>query len=173
MNKNANIIRPESDDKLVMSVTLYTSDGTLFYDSELTKSVAQEEAIDLFNKGLMLVAVDDGFKRPTGITIGEEGEYTIAFGEGGSDNGGSDNGNILCYAASFHDSYYLFEDSEYERPISTGKDPLWYTRLVLVGNYGDTFKLPGTIFFPKPNQVGSYPYIRYDESICYLNFTSD
>lgn len=173
MNKNANIIRPESDDKLVMSVTLYQGGDTLFYDSELTKPVTQKEAIDLFNKGLMLVAVDDGFKRPTGITIGEEGEYAIAFGEGGSDNGSSDNGYILCYAASFHNSYYLFEDSEYERPITTGKDPLWYTRLVLAGNYGDVFKLPGTVYLPLPNQVNSHPYIRYEESTCYLNFTSD
>lgn len=141
MNVNAEIIRPDSEEKLVMSVTLYQGDNKLFYDSALTQAVTQAEAIDLFNKGLMLVAVEDGFKRPTGITIGEEGAYTIAFGEGGSGES-SDTGYIACYSAKYDDSLYLFEDENCTIPVASGKDWSWYARLVLSDSAGKNFTMP-------------------------------
>lgn len=141
MNANAEIIRPDSEEKLVMSVTLYQDDNKLFYDSALAKAVTQAEAIDLFNKGLMLVAVEDGFKRPTGITIGEEGTYTIAFGEGGSGES-SDAGLIACYSAEYNDSLYLFEDEDCTIPLTSGKDWSWYARLVLSDSAGKNFIMP-------------------------------
>lgn len=76
-------IYPTSDEKLVNAVVLFAgTEGGLFYDEALLKPVSTDEALNLFKKGLILVSVDGGFKRPTGITV-TEGGYTIVYGEGG------------------------------------------------------------------------------------------
>lgn len=77
------VIYPTSDEKLVNAVVLFAgTEGGLFYDEALLKPVSTDEALNLFKKGLILVSVDGGFKRPTGITVTEDG-YTIVYGEGG------------------------------------------------------------------------------------------
>lgn len=77
------VIYPTSDEKLVNAVVLFAgTEGGLFYDEALLKPVSTDEALNLFKKGLILVSVDGGFKRPTGITV-TEGGYTIVYGEGG------------------------------------------------------------------------------------------
>lgn len=161
MNANAEIIRPDSKEKLIMSVTLYQGGDTLFYDSARTKPVTQEEAIDLFNKGLMLVAVEDGFKRPTGITIEENGAYTIAFGEGGYGDG-----SILCYPGYYDGSWYLFKDEDHTIPVTSGKDLAWYNRLLMHAPNEFAYP-PKGLYVIAPTQKH---YIVFNESTCYLDY---
>lgn len=82
INSNAEIIRPDSDDKLVSSVKVFERDGGLFYDEAFTKSVSKDEATDLVSKGLMLVSSETGLFRATGITFGEGDAYTVIYGLG-------------------------------------------------------------------------------------------
>lgn len=108
MNANAKRIYPDSDEKLASAVIVYEGDDSLFYDEECTKAISQEEAINLFKKGLMLIAVKDGFFKPSSITIGKNGKYTVksAF-------------NKKEYYALLYNStdYALYRDPEGKIPV--------------------------------------------------------
>ena len=75
MNKN---IYANSDEKFVKATLVFSFEDKIYYDEEHTEEVTLEDALNLFKKGLMLVSMDGGFKRPTGITVTEAG-YTISL----------------------------------------------------------------------------------------------
>ena len=127
MNANAKRIYPDSDEKLAVAVTVYEGDDGLFYDEECTKSVSQEEAVNLFKKGLMLIAVEDGFLKPSAITIEQNGKYTVknAF-------------NKKEYYALLYNTtdYALYRDPEGQIPVGINElTPDDYTNsIVNIGN---------------------------------------
>lgn len=91
MNKN---IYANSDEKFVKATVVFSFEDKIYYDEEHTEEVTLEDALNLFKKGLMLVSVYGGFKRPIGITVTVDG-YVVSYG-GGADfpipeAGGDDN----------------------------------------------------------------------------------
>ena len=98
MNKN---IYATSDEKFVKATVLFSSEDKIYYDEACTEEVTLEDALNLFKKGLMLVSVDGGFKRPTGITVTESG-YEISYGG----NGGSGAEDFVAtITGNFGDSF--------------------------------------------------------------------
>ena len=100
MNKN---IYANSDEKFVKATVVFSFEDKIYYDEEHTEEVTLEDALNLFKKGLMLVSVGGGFKRPTGITVTESG-YTISLSEGGGGAvfpipvAGDDNNKVPTFA---------------------------------------------------------------------------
>lgn len=84
MNKN---IYANSDEKFVKATVVFSFEDKIYYDKEHTEEVTLEDALNLFKKGLMLVSVDGGFKRPIGITVTVDG-YVVSYG--GEGGGGAD-----------------------------------------------------------------------------------